>query len=306
MQMRIAITGGTGFIGQYLIERYGNEIDFIVPSSKICTNEYNVKAQYAYTDYSVISFESIFNNCDAVIHLGGNVMKGKDERLCTSDYYVNVELTEKVLCACKNLKIKNVILASSVAVYDQLAKGPSNENSRIQANSVYGIMKVASEQMAEIYNRRYNMNVKILRIGQVLGIRKNLDEKYVWDMFFLKNYRKEEVIIWGHGQTGRDIIYVKDVCDAIICAVRQSKKRGIYNIGTGAVSSNKDIIEAFAKVFDNQNNIIYDLTKQENGIRTCMDIKKAAEELGFYPLYDLNRIAKDMKKEYMISHKLMH
>lgn len=292
---KIAITGGTGFIGQYLIEQYGDDIHFVVPTSKKDTSGYSKKAEYVYSDYSLESFYDVFRGCMAVIHLGGKVMNGMDYDLKTEAYSQNLSLCEKVFMACKNQRISNVVFSSSVAVYDQRNDNPVDESAFCQPNSMYGIMKIAAEKLAELFNRRYDMNIKILRIAQVLGVHDTICQNSFWDTMLVKCLKKEKITIFGEGKTGRDVIYVKDVADALVLAVRKTSFSGIVNIGSGAIASNKDIAEAFCKAFGLNNNLEFNRNASESGIRTFMNCQRAKDELGFSAKYSLEEMSKDMK-----------
>lgn len=73
--MRVGVTGGTGFIGQYLIRDYGEEYDFIVPVRNWnMALEQNNKATYVKSDFSVKSLVNILKDCEVVIHLAAKVM----------------------------------------------------------------------------------------------------------------------------------------------------------------------------------------------------------------------------------------
>lgn len=297
--MRIGLTGATGFIGQYLIKMYGCEHEFVAITSKEQKDKYSSLAVYIKADYSIENFEKIFSGCEAVIHLGGRVMHGMDNSMDVSNYVENVELCENVFRACKNIGIKNVVFASSVAVYDQQELNPVSEEGKCQPNSIYGVMKIAAEKIAEIYNRKYGMCIKILRIAQVLGLRERLDIKQFWDKILLDAYNNRAICLYGKGFTGRDVIYVKDVVRALILAVQKYALRGVYNIGTGHICTNLELAETYNKVWSNNKKIYFDMNKTETGIQTCMNCEKAKKELGFEVKYDVKAMVEDIKESYL-------
>lgn len=296
--MKIGITGATGFIGQYLIRMYGDKYEFIAITSKENIGDFCHLATYIKADYNVDSFESIFSGCDAVIHLGGKIMCGMDSSMDVSGYVDNLELCENVFRACKNIGIKNVVFTSSVAVYDQQNANPVNEEDKCQPNSMYGVMKLAAEKIAEIYNRRYGMHIKTLRVAQVLGVRGKLDATQFWDKLLVDSFNKKPITIYGKGITGRDVIYVKDVAEALIAAVNKCDLKGVFNIGTGHICTNLEIAQIFCQVFENTLGIRFENEKKETGIQTCMNCEKAERDLNFKARYNTTDMVEDIKKEY--------
>lgn len=296
--MKIGLTGATGFIGQYLISMFGDKYEFVAITSKENTSHFCQLATYRKANYSIENFENIFAGCDAVIHLGGKVMYGMDSSMEVSGYVENLELCENVFRACCNIGIKNVVFTSSVSVYDQMNVNPIGEEDKCQPNSMYGVMKLAAEKIAEIYNRRFDMCIKILRLTQVLGLRDKIDTSQFWDKLLIEAYNKKPICVYGKGVTGRDVIYVKDAVRALIVAVNKNDLKGVYNIGTGHICTNLELAETYNEVFGNNAGIRLAIDKSETGIQTCMKCDKAKKELGFEAEYNVKSMVEDIKELY--------
>lgn len=296
--MKVGVTGGTGFIGQYLVQEYGDSYDFIVPTRQKSFASLSAKAEYVSVNYEKEELRNIFAECDAVVHLGGYVMHGMDYSLETDVYVDNVTFSSNVFAVCRDLNIKNVINASSVAVYDQLGETPVKEEDPCQPNSVYGIMKITVEKLAELYNRRYGFYIKSFRFGQGIGFQKEMDLTQFWTILLKHSLEGKPIPMYGLGKTGRDVIYVKDMAAAIISGLQHPEARGCFNIGTGHICSNKELAETYCKVFHNEGGLVFLRDKEETGIRTCMDCRKAEEELGFTARYNTLKMVRDIKAEY--------
>ncbi len=296
--MKIGLTGGTGFIGQYLIRDYGNQMEFIVPTRKNEFSRLEKGAQYITSDYSKEDFKRIFAKCDAVVHLGSYVMHGMCYELDVDIYLENVRTSSNLFEACRELNIKNIINASSMAVYDQIDEIPMKESAPCQPNSVYGIMKIPVEKLAELYNRRYGLKIKNFRFAQGIGVQAHMELRQFWTILLKNSVEGIPIPLYGKGRTGRDIIYVKDMTAAIIAGLCSPLVSGCFNIGTGHICSNREIAEAYCNIFGNAAGIIYLENQEENGIRTCMDCQKAKRELGFSPKYNVMQMVQDIKNEY--------
>lgn len=298
--MRIGVTGSTGFIGQYLIRDYGNDYDFICPVRN-STNivKQNINAQYIESDYSVGSLTHIFYSCDAVIHLAAKGMPKNRNPLRMEDYEPNIRICANVFEACKDVGIRNIIFTSSRAVWgnhqgnvilkEEDAKTPTDE---------YGISKVCCETMANFYNDIHGMNIKGYRMAEVCGI--DLTRGMLnpfWAVLLKSCLERNAIPIYGQGVGQRDLIYVKDVVHALVIGLSNGT-RGYYNIGSGRLSTNKEIAEVFCKVFNNKDGLELHPEKEEWGVSSCLSICKAQKELGFEAHYLLDELVKDIKKEY--------
>lgn len=297
-KMKVGVTGGTGFIGQALIQEYAHIYDFRVVTSRADTAGLAPFAEYVRLPYDREGFKAAFQGCDAVVHLGGTVMHGLDNTVSMRPYLENISLAESVFSLCSEMSIKNVINASSVAVYDQIGETPVRESDPLQPNSAYGIAKIAVEKLAELYNRKYGMMIKSLRFGQGLGYQKHMEPGRFWTILLENSLRGEPIPVWGSGLTGRDVIYVKDMACAVHAALQCPESSGCYNIGTGHICTNLELAETYCRVFSNPGGIKFIPTERESMIRTCMDCSKADRELHFKARYGVQEMIEDLKREY--------
>lgn len=298
--MRIGVTGATGFIGQYLIRDYGNENDFICPvrNEKGFVKQ-NIRAKYVVSDFSMESLAHIFYGCDAVIHLAARGMPKNRNPLKMVDYEPNIRICANVFEACKNIGIKKVIFTSSRAVWGDCHENIIlKENDRKTPTDEYGLSKLCCETIAEFYNNVYDMDIKGYRMAEVCGI--DLTRGMLnpfWAVILKSCIEGSAIPIYGKGLGKRELIYVKDVVRALIIGLNKGTK-GFYNIGSGKLSTNMEIAEAFCKVFDNKSGIELHPEKEEWGINGSLSISKAKDELEFKAQYLLEELVKDIKREY--------
>ena len=296
--MRIGVTGGTGFIGQYLLRDLGNKYEFIIPIRKetiVPANKMGIN--YVRCDYTVNSLHKVLEGCDKVIHMASLGMPKEQRELHMKDYDINITLTGIVLQVCRELGIKHIIFTSTKSVYE---KSCSNhiENERMKPFDEYGVSKTCSEVLADFYARAYNLSIAIFRMPEVCGL--DLTRGVLnpfWNMLLEKSCRKEKIPVYGRGKAKRELIYVKDVIRALDIAIERGIS-GIFNISSGYLTSNIDIVLAFCKIFSNSENYELLPEKEEWGTNDTLDVTKSFNELGFKTKYGLYEIIEDIKKEY--------
>lgn len=298
--MRVGVTGGTGFIGQYLIRDYAEDYDFVVPirdKSRIIKEE--TGARYVESDYTVDSLKKVLQDCDAVIHLAAKGMPKNRMPLKIEDYLPNVMASASIFEACKEIGITNIINVSSKAVWSEQAESDLlNENETPRPGDEYGVSKLCGEVLAGFYSDVYGMKIKSYRMGEVCGLDLNRGMlNPFWRVLLNASVNGSPIPIYGKGIGGRDLIYVKDVTRALVAGLDKDVN-GIYNIGSGQITTNMEIAEAFCKVFKNEGGIELYPEKEEWGTTKCLNVEKAKQELGFGADYDLFRIVEDIKREY--------
>lgn len=292
--MTIGITGATGFIGRYLLPELAREQDVVVATAKedLRSLPRYPHVRYAQVHYDAVSYQRAFAGCRAVVHLGAKRSSNVREQSITS-YFENLESAEELFQACCTLGISNVVNLSSVAVYDAGLPLPFHESQAPAPLSYYGISKLAVEEMARLYNKRYGMKIKSLRVAQVLG----LGERggYMPDIFLEQCLHHEPLTVYGQGSGGKEYIYVKDVVRAILCALDTPEGHGVYNIGTGVLTTNRELAEAYCAVFANPAGYRLLPGRPERRERFYTDVSLAEQELGFRAVYTLEQALADMR-----------
>lgn len=298
--MRVGITGGTGFIGQYLIRDYGENYDFVIPvRNKSSVRNEGTDERFVESDYTVDGLKKVLEGCDAVIHLAAKGMPKNRNPLKMEDYLPNVMAGASVFEACKEIGINNIVSASSKAVWgERLKMDLLTEKELPRPGDEYGVSKLCGEVLAAFYNDTYGMKIKILRMAEVCGLDLNRGMlNPFWSVLLNASAEGRPIPIYGKGIGGRDLIYVKDVTRAFVSALNKDAE-GVYNIGSGRITTNMEIAEAFCEIFQNEGGIELHPEKEEWGTTKCLSIEKAKLELGFVADYDLLRIVEDIKKEY--------
>ena len=218
---------------------------------------------------------------------------------------------------CKNYNIDRIIYTQTWAdlngyLKENLPLRPYLSRKIIMTgdHAVYAITKSAAVDLIEHYHQEYGIKNFIFRLPNIYlyspdiyyyvnGVKTKISYRYIID----KAIKGEDIELWGNPNLGKDIIYVKDLCQLIFKSLFTNKKTGIYNAGTGIKTTMQEQIEGIIKVFspkDNPSKIIYCPEKKDCD-NFVMDIENAKEDLGYIPEYDYIAYLEDYKKEMQMN-----
>lgn len=279
---KVGVIGGSGFIGTHFQIQYSDRFRFVNIARK----------NGVVADYSVRQLEMALKGCDSAVILAAKMVNPKEVQTMQL-YDDNINIVRNSLDACRNLGIKNVVFTSTRCVYKKNQKVPIAEEGEICPINFYGDSKLAAEQICIKYNEKYGMNVKILRLAQVFGLK---EEQYMIGTFIKNALLGEPLTIYGEAKGERDYIYIKDVCNAIRISLEKYDKYGIYNVGSGKGVSAKELADTVIRGFQSASQCVIQKDKEEDVSVTYLDISKAGKELGFFCQFTLEEAVKDLKK----------
>lgn len=298
--MRIALVGGSGFVGSWLVRCSSSEDRFIIvdqnpPPSDIAQQvEYRPADLLAAANSTSSDLSNQLCGAEAVVLLAVRRPPAKWYSEAPRDYLDNLRMAVNVMEACRQKKIENVVFTSSISVYGLRNRVPYDEAEPPQPDSYYGLSKVAAEQLALFLNREKNMAIKCLRLAHLFGVGER--EDFMFMKFVHTAFHKKTLYIWGTGEGRREYVYVKDVADAIRTALQHKKLSGIYNIGTGKNISHRELAELINSVFGNEGNLAFLQNKPEDRGVDGMSISKAESVMGWRPRWPLRQALEDIRK----------
>lgn len=246
--VKFVVTGGAGFVGNYLVKRLIKEdhdvvvIDSLYRGKLENLKEVSDKIQFQkidIRDFDVI--RTIIKNTDGVFHEAA--LTDVQESFTKQDEYVDVNIkgTENVFKIAKEFGIK-VVYASSSSIYGNPEKTPITEDSKRAPINPYGNTKLEDEFLAERY---VNDGASIigLRYFNIYGKGQNRSYAGVITKFINNLRERKQPIIFGNGEQKRDFIFVEDIAKANIAAMKSNVKSGFFNVGTGITTSIKQLAE---------------------------------------------------------------
>lgn len=293
--MKILITGGAGFIGSHLVDRLIKQNHKVVVVDNLSTGKkknLNPKAKFYKIDIRSPKVSQIFERerPKIVFHFAAQIDLRKSIEDPIRDAKINILGSLNLLENCKRFGVKRFIFASTGgAIYGDAHIIPTPEDYPEFPLSPYGIEKLAIDKYLNYYHKVFGLPFISLRLANVYGPRQNSKgEAGVVAIFCDKMLEGKQPIINGNGKQTRDFVYVDDVVEASILAMK-SKKSGIYNIGTGKETDINTIFRKLKKLTASNCKKVHGPAKPGEQKRSCLDYSKAKRELGWRPEYSVDR-----------------
>jgi UDP-glucose 4-epimerase len=288
--MRIAVTGGTGFLGKYVVEYIKKENNIpVVITRNIIDNSRN-DYEYRVSDYSKPDLIDKLFDVDAVVHLAAK--RGSQGMI--SEFHDNEILTQNLYEACCELNITNIVYASSISVYSDEKLLPWTEEQPPAPKLMYGVSKLACEYIGNIYSEKKGLHVKNLRFAHLYGF--NEKNNYMINLFMRQAFHHEQLVLHAKSVAKREFLYAKDAAKAVVCALKQSTLSGTFNVGSGEALTNYDVATQINTIFENEGNLlIEDPTADEGTTSSYMDSNKAKTILKFSPDYTFSEALAEIR-----------
>jgi len=280
--MKVLVTGGSGFIGSHVVDKLRDKgvgvrvFDMVLPAYREDVEFYRG---------SLLSLDQLrmaVSGVDAIFHLGA-VADVKD--VLQEPHYseaINVRGTINVLEAARlNGSIKRVIYGSTTWVYSEANEQHVDENTPLHSPShLYTATKLSGEYYCRSYNELYGLDVTILRYGIPYGPRAR--DGAVVPVFVKKALNGEPLTISGDGSQFRKFVYVEDLAEGNVLALKSIAKNKTYNLDGIEKITIKQIAETIQKIIGNVK-IEYVPARTGDFSGKEVSSKRAEDELGWVP-----------------------
>ena len=314
----ILVTGGAGYIGSHIVEKLVKTNKNIFIFDNLSTgfkSLINKKASFIKGDIkNVTKVRKIIieNNIDSIIHLAAHLKVSEAEQNKKKYSSNNITGTLKLIEACKNSNVRNIIFSSSCSVYGNI-KGAVNEKKKPNPQGYYAYTKYKGEEIVRKYAKKYNYRYAILRYFNVAGASNSnkigeIQRSYghlIKNLAIQSLKKKPKIFIYGNdyntkdGTCVRDYVHVSDLADIHIKSlshINAKSKSIVLNCGYGKGYSVLDIVNIFKKM---NKKLIIQFAKRRPGdiAQVYADIKKLKKNLKWKPKYnDLKKILKSAFK----------
>ena len=295
--MKILVTGGTGFIGSFVVEALlsnGHEVRVIANGRQLPVYLQKLSNQITYYqgDFGETDvLEKALPGCNAVIHLAWSTVPKQTRGATAYEFSGNLNSNINLVEKCIDFNIdKFVFISSGGTVYGIPEQIPVGENHPQNPISNYGLGKLTMEKLLYLYHHNQKFNYTVLRVSNAYGERQNLYKNQGVIGVWLKNIsQNKQIEIWGDGSVVRDYVYVQDVAHAVLNALAKVKSADIYNIGGGGKGHSLNDIIAVIKVgLGISFEVNYKPSRNFDVPVNVLDISKAIAEIGYQPTIDLS------------------
>ena len=259
---RIAVTGGTGFMGTWIAEMVSalnDEYDLGIVLDLYARNTTRWAKKYPHLSsrsdiflrtQDVRSPFEFQKETHFVIHAAGI----PDNRIHSSDplrvHQTTLLGTANALDAANQLGgLEKLLVVSSGLVVGNSNQGkPISESDHFSSevgklHNVYADSKRAAESLASIYRNQFRMPISVIRPFTFIGPYQDLDRPWALNSFMQDAVTGREIRIHGDGSARRSYLYGSDVAWWVLVALIKGQNGGVYNLGASQPLSHTDLID---------------------------------------------------------------
>ncbi len=285
---RIAVTGGAGFLGSYVVEqllkRGAHKEDILVVRSKDfdLTREKNVEEFYRALRPEI------------VIHLAAVVGGIGINRLHPgSFFYKNLIMGTLLIEYARLFNIEKFVSIGTICAYPKLTPAPFKEEDiwngyPEETNAPYGMAKKMMLLQSQAYRTEYDFNSIYLLPTNLYGPRDNFnpDSSHVIPALIKKCFdavlnNERQITAWGTGSASREFLFVEDAAEGIVLAAEQYDGIQPVNLGSGSEISIRELTDLIVRLTGFKGEVLWDASKPDGQPRRKLDVSRAARYFGF-------------------------
>jgi len=283
---RVVVTGGTGFLGSFVVERLRERwaTEVFVPRSK----DYDLRHLDA-TQRMLREAKP-----DIAIHLAARVGGiGANRAYPAEFFYDNLMMSVSLFHECWRFGVEKFVAIGTVCAYPKFTSVPFKEETLWdgypeETNAPYGLGKKMLLVQSQAYRQQYGYNSIFLLPTNLYGPgdKFDLETSHVIPALIRKCIEAKErgdnhIVVWGTGKPTREFLYVEDAAEGILLATERYNESGPVNLGSGMEISIKDLVHLIAQLTGFEGEIVWDTSKPDGQPRRCLDTSKAERLFGF-------------------------
>lgn len=289
---KILITGGAGFLGSHLCDRFIKEGYHVIAMDNLITGDLrNIEhlfklENFEFHNHDVSKFVHVPGVLDYILHFASPASPIDYLKIPIQTLKVGSLGTHNLLGLAKAKKAR-MLIASTSEVYGDPLVHPQNEDywgnvNPIGPRGVYDEAKRFQEAITMAYHTFHQLETRIVRIFNTYGPRMRLNDGRALPAFIGQALRGEDITVFGDGSQTRSFCYVDDLVDGIYRLLKSDYSFPV-NIGNPTEITIKDFAEEIIKLTGTTQKIIYKPLPADDPKQRKPDITRAKELLGWEP-----------------------
>jgi dTDP-glucose 4,6-dehydratase len=295
MKKRILITGGAGFLGSHLCDRFIHEGYHVIAMDNLITGDLrNIEhlfklKEFEFYHHDVTKFIHVPGRLDYILHFASPASPIDYLKIPIQTLKVGAMGTHNCLGLAKDKKAR-ILVASTSEVYGDPQVHPQTEEywgnvNPVGPRGVYDEAKRYLESITMAYHNFHGVETRIVRIFNTYGPRMRLNDGRALPAFISQALRGEDLTVFGDGSQTRSFCYVDDQVEGIYRLLLSDYHLPV-NIGNPDEISLKEFAEEVLSLTGATTKIIYKPLPEDDPKQRQPDITKAKQILGWQPKVD--------------------
>ena len=294
--MNILVTGGAGFIGTNLVEKFIEKqhnvivIDNLLTGSKKNLEHFFDSENFSFIEFDVQNHIEVAEDLDYVLHLASPASPK-----AYTQYPINTLKAGSIgtintlgLAKAKNAKY---LLTSTSEIYGDPLVSPQPESywGNVNPNgtrSMYDEAKRFAEAAVSSYNRIYDLDTRILRLFNTYGPKMKINDGRVVTNFIYQAITGNDITIYGQGNQTRSFCYIDDTVSGILKAM-ESDNSEVFNIGNPNEITILQLAEKIIELTNSNSKIKFHKLPEDDPMQRKPDVSKANNKLDWFPRVSL-------------------
>lgn len=292
MKKRVLITGGAGFLGSHLCDRYHDDGWYVICMDNLITGaESNIEhlrssTRFRFINYDVTNYIDLNDDLDLILHFASPASPIDYLEMPIQTLKVGSLGTHKTLGLAK-ARGARYLLASTSEVYGDPLEHPQKETYWGNVNptgyrGVYDEAKRFAEAMTMAYQRYHGLETRIVRIFNTYGTRMRLRDGRALPTFFRQALKNEPITVFGDGSQTRSFTYVDDLVEGIYRLGESSEPEPV-NIGNPEEITIRDFAREVIEITGSKSEIVFKQLPADDPQIRQPDISKAKRVLDWEP-----------------------
>jgi len=289
---RVLITGGAGFLGSHLCDRFIAEDYHVIAMDNLITGDLrNIEHLFKLPDFEfyhhdVSKFVHVPGDLHYILHFASPASPIDYLKIPIQTLKVGSLGTHNLLGLARAKKAR-IIIASTSEVYGDPTVHPQTEEyygnvNTVGPRGVYDEAKRFQEAITMAYHTFHGLETRIVRIFNTYGPRMRLNDGRVLPAFIGQALRGEDLTIFGDGSQTRSFCYVNDLVEGIYRLLMSDYAQPV-NIGNPSEITIKQFAEEIVKLTGTKQKIVYMPLPKDDPKQRQPDISKAKEILKWEP-----------------------